>query len=83
MSETPSYLICSLRHHSLFCIFSIGIGDISDNAPMIDGDNDVTNIITVVTGPIGIASNSYNGNVYVTNVNSSTVYGIGETPPQI
>ena len=46
---------------------------------MIDGDDDVTDTIIVVTGPMGTASNSYNGPVYVTNINSSAVYGIGET----
>jgi DNA-binding beta-propeller fold protein YncE len=50
---------------------------------MIDGDNDVTDTIIVVTGPMGTASNLYNGPVYVRNINSNTVYGIGETAPPL
>ena len=46
---------------------------------MIDGNDDVTDTIVVITGPMGITSNSYNGSVYVKDINSSAVYRIGET----
>ena len=46
---------------------------------MIDGNDDVTDTIVVITGPMGITSNSYNGPVYVKDINSSAVYRIGET----
>ncbi|WP_458718934.1 hypothetical protein [Candidatus Nitrosocosmicus sp. R] len=46
---------------------------------MIDGDDDVTDTVIVVTVPMETTYNYYNGPVYVTYINSRTVYGIGET----
>ena len=54
-------MICICIYHSLIYTSSIGISDISDNVSKIDGDDDVTDTIIVVTGPMGTTSTSCNG----------------------